>query len=203
MRSGRKTGLWYDEFAIPYSVFKSHALDITVASPLGGRAPIDRQSLSESQGEILAANQALENTVPLASLSPQLFDAIYLPGGNGTMYDLPKDTVLIDILQTHINAGRLLASLCHGAVCLSSVTQNGAAFTKNRAMTCFSNTEEQLAGATDEYDFLLENKLREQGAKLSFTQPWTENVVIDDKLITGQNPQSSERLAKVLVDSLF
>ena len=70
-------------------------------------------------------------------------------------------------------------------------------------MTCFSNTEEQLAGATDEYDFLLENKLREQGAKLSFTQPWTENVVIDDKLITGQNPQSSERLAKVLVDSLF
>lgn len=90
MRSGRKTGLWYDEFAIPYSVFKSHALDITVASPLGGRAPIDRQSLSESQGEILAANQALENTVPLASLSPQLFDAIYLPGGNGTMYDLAR-----------------------------------------------------------------------------------------------------------------
>ena len=203
MRSGRRTGLWYDEFAIPYSVFKSSTLDITVASPRGGRAPIDPQSLDESQGEAPEASQVLENTVPLTSLNQHPFDAIYLPGGNGTMYDLPNDTALVDILHSHIDSGRLIASLCHGAVCLSSVTLDGVAFVKNRTMTCFSNAEEKLTGAADEYDFLLEDKLREQGARLSFSRPWTENIVVDGKLITGQNPQSSERLAKLLVDSLF
>ncbi len=202
MRSGRSTGLWFDEFAIPYSVFKSHGLNMTIASPKGGIAPIDPQSLAESQADNPAAKAALANTLALDEVVDNMFDALYIPGGNGTMYDLAKNALLEKILQQHIDSDCLIASVCHGAVCFTSLRQNGIPYVSNRAMTCFSNAEEHQTGAAEEYDFLVEDKCRELGAKISIADPWQEHTVQDGKLITGQNPQSCERLAKVLVDKL-
>jgi len=202
LRSGRKTGLWFDEFAIPYLIFKEKGCRITVASPKGGTAPIDPQSLSESITNNPAAKALLNHTETLCSIVEKNYDGLYIPGGNGAMYDLHKNSELAQIITRRYYANQLIASVCHGPICLTSITQHGVPLIKQRKLTCFSDAEEMQTDCADEYDFLLETRLRELGAKVTVASPWTENVVVDDKLITGQNPQSCERLAKIVVDCL-
>lgn len=204
-RSGRKTGLWFDEFAIPYSIFKAHRHHIVVASPSGGQAPIDPQSLEESSASLIdntIAKAALNDTQRLSEISIDSIDALYIPGGNGTMYDLYQNQALSQLLLHRHETNRLIATACHGAVCLSSLEIDGKPYVKQRKLTCFSDAEELQTGQENEYDFLLETHLRQLGAELTVCAPWHEHIVVDDRLVTGQNPQSCERLAKVIVDLL-
>ncbi|MBL4850756.1 MAG: type 1 glutamine amidotransferase domain-containing protein [Gammaproteobacteria bacterium] len=208
LRSGRKTGVWFDEFAIPYALFRDKGYVITLASPKGGITPIDPQSLDESitlrghKTNTLSAKTALNNTKILDEIAANDFDALYIPGGNGTMYDLSQNQTLNQILLRRDEANQLIASVCHGVVCLTALEKNGRPFVQQRKLTCFSNAEEVLTGAEDEYDFLLETRLRELGAEVTTNTPWSEHIVMDGKLITGQNPQSCQQLAKVIVNLL-
>ena len=212
LRSGRKTGLWFDEFAIPYIHFKEQGYRITVASPLGGNAPIDAQSLNESilhQGHVTprgyAADNAdvmaaLNNTTTLSFVDTNNTAVLYIPGGNGTMVDLQNNHTLNQILLHRHNTNQLIATLCHGAICLTSLMIEDTPLVQQRKLTCFSDAEEMQTGFNNEYDFLLETRLRELGAEVTVNSLWSENVVVDDNLITGQNPQSCERLAKIIIN---
>jgi len=216
LRSGRKTGVWFDEFAIPYSLFKDKGYVITIASPKGGITPIDPQSLNESiapqepapakaWGHVTnnsGAKAVLNKTRVLSEIAANDFDALYIPGGNGTMYDLRHNKILNQILLRRDETNQLIASVCHGVVCLTSLEKNDLPFVQQRKLTCFSDAEEILTEAEGEYDFLLETRLRELGAEVTVNTPWTEHIVIDGNLITGQNPQSCEQLAKIIADVL-
>lgn len=202
MRSGKKTGLWFDEFAIPYAIFHAQNYRITIASPLGGAAPIDPQSLEESTVKNKTIRTVLDNTQILNEIENSDFDLIYIPGGNGTMYDLCQNSALSQLLLEQHTTDRLIATVCHGAICLTHLEVNQTPYVRNRKLTCFSNAEEMTTGQDKEYDVLVETRLRELGAILTINEPWSEQVVIDGKLISGQNPQSCERLAKVIVDLL-
>lgn len=202
MRSGHKTGLWFNEFAIPYSIFHTQGYRMTIASPLGGDTPIDKQSLEDNTLKNKEIKTVLHNTQALNEIDGNSFDLIYIPGGNGTMYDLCQNPVLSQLLLKQHTANKLIATVCHGAVCLTTLKIDNTPYVANRKLTCFSNSEELTTGQDKEYDFLLETRLRELGAKVTVSEPWSEHVVVDGKLISGQNPQSCECLAKVIVDLL-
>ena len=202
---GEPTGLWLEELAVPYMEFRSKAFKIIVASIQGGKAPIDpRSKPTPEQKEAWAeAIEALENTVPVASIEPTNFDAVFIPGGHGTMFDFPNSEDLHKALQSFAKQDKVIATMCHGPASLVGVTlEDGTPLVAGKTVTSFTNEEESAAGFKEKMPFLLEDRLRALGANFIEEPNWSSHVQIDGKLITGQNPQSSKGTALAVIDAL-
>ena len=200
------TGLWLEEFAVPYMAATEAGIAVTVASPKGGAVPLDpKTEPNEKQQKTWApAIQALRNSVTLASVENEDFDAIFIPGGHGPMVDLANDASLHAMVGRHDAAGKLIAAVCHGPAALVNARRaNGDPFLKGRRATGFTNTEERLAGLKDVVPFLLEDAMKSSGADFhSALLPMLSHIEHDANLLTGQNPNSSEALAKAMVEAL-
>lgn len=200
--TGDRTGIWLSEFAEPYEVFREAGFQITVASIKGGRAPIDPRSLTpEAQARWSEPIRLLEDTVPIDSLSDEGFDALFLPGGHGTMFDLPGSVKLQSLIRALIESGRAVGAVCHGPAGLVDVKlSDGTHLVKGRRVTAFTNEEERAAKLDQAMPFLLEDRLREAGAQFFGAPKWEDHVEVDGKLVTGQNPQSGETAARKLAE---
>lgn len=194
--TGNPTGLFMSELSHPYDVFRQHGIAVDVASPAGGDAPVDPNSLTD---ESLKARVALaENTRPLAEAKADDYDAVFLVGGHGTMYDLPDDTRLQRLLADFDASGKVIASVCHGqAGLVNAKRSDGTYLVEGRRLTSFSNAEEGIIGLAGVVPFLLQDKLAERGADYRSGDAWGEHVVTDGNLVTGQNPASAARVAEV------
>jgi putative intracellular protease/amidase len=202
---GEPTGLWLEEFAVPYMEFKSKGFKVSVASIQGGSAPIDPRSkpTPEQKKAWEEAIQALENTTPLASIEVANFAAVFIPGGHGTMFDFPSSQELHKALREFAQQDKVIAAMCHGPASLVGVTlEDGTPLVAGKAVTSFTNDEESAAGFTNKMPFLLESRLRALGANFVEEPNWSDHVQIDGKLITGQNPQSSKSTALSVIDAL-
>jgi len=195
------TGLWLEEYAAPYQEFLAAGFDVVVASPKGGISPIDPRSLSgEIPKQWQAAATRLQTTEALAGLDFQKFDAIVIPGGHGPLFDLANNEVLAKALQHFATAGKIIGAVCHGpAGLVSAILPDGTPFVAGKKLTAFSNSEEKIVQLDQLVPFLLEDKLKSLGAVYVSDKPWATHVVVDGKLVTGQNPQSSSAFAKALV----
>jgi len=203
---GHPTGVWLQEFAVPYIALAEVGITVTVASPCGGPAPIDPASGLDEQArtEWRAALEALPTTATLASVFASAFEAIFLPGGHGPMIDLAVDPVLARLVEAFDRAGKPIVALCHGPAGLLMATgANGRPLLEGRKATGFTNGEEQLAGLAKAVPFLLETRMREAGALFEHALvPGGCHLVRDGGLITGQNPASSEAVARALAEAL-
>ncbi|MCG7985315.1 MAG: type 1 glutamine amidotransferase domain-containing protein [Candidatus Thiodiazotropha lotti] len=202
---GESTGLWLEEFAVPYMAFKSKGYKVSVASIQGGEAPIDpRSNPSPEQQEVWAeAIKALDNTIPVGSVDATEFDAVFIPGGHGTMFDFPDSADLHTILRAFAEQDKVIAAMCHGPASLVGITlKDGTPLVAGKRLTSFTDEEESAAGFTEKMPFLLESRLRHLGAKFVKKPNWSNHVQIDGKLITGQNPQSSKSTALAVIEVL-
>lgn len=209
--TGKKTGFWLEEFASPYYTLLDAGATITLASPNGGQPPLDPSSDSpdfhtEATNrfkEDTKAQEALANTVKLSSVKESDFDAIMYPGGHGPLWDLTNDVNSISLIEAFVKADKPVASVCHApAVLLNAKLENGEYLVKGKKVTGFSNTEEDAVQLTKVVPFLLEDELIAKGAIYSKVADWNSNAITDGKLITGQNPGSSEAVAKELLKLL-
>jgi len=202
--SNHPTGLWFEEFAVPYQSFRKAGYAVTVASPKGGRAPIDPRSTPDpNQTEMYAEPlQALQNTRPLNNVKVEDYDAIFFPGGHGTMFDMPAEAVG-RVVGQFADAGKVVGAVCHGPAALVTATRSdGTPVVKGHKVTGFTNEEERAVQLDQLVPFLLESRLRELGAEYVPSPLWNSHVVVDGKLITGQNPQSSASTAQAVIDAL-
>ncbi len=204
--SGHPTGLWAEEFAVPYMALSQAGVQIVVASPAGGVVPVDEKSRpSQSDArEWAPALAALQSSVSLASVQQEDFDLIFLPGGHGPLVDLAGDATLQDMLSRQDAAGKLIAAVCHGPAGLLNVRRrDGSPLLQGRRVTGFTNTEERLAGLHDKVPFLLEDAMKGKGADFhSALLPMLSHTERDGNLLTGQNPKSSAELGKAMVEAL-
>jgi putative intracellular protease/amidase len=209
--TGRKTGFWLEEFAAPYYVFKDAGADLTLASPLGGQPPLDPKSdepgshtaATDRFGGDRSAQDALADTAPLFSILPDDYDAVFYPGGHGPLWDLAEDADSIHLIEVMFGAGKPVVAVCHApGVFRHARTPDGSPLVRGKSVTGFADTEEAALGLTDVVPFLVEESLRWNGGAYSKTQDWQPYVVVDDNLITGQNPASSEPGAKALLSRL-
>lgn len=209
--TGEKTGFWVEEFAAPYYFLKDKGVEITIASPAGGQAPIDPKSKEEDfrtpATERYEKDDELQalvaNTAPLGSISASDFDAVFYPGGHGPMWDLAEDTNSISLVQDFIKQNKPVAAVCHApAIFKHTKGQDGRFLVMDRELTAFTNEEEEQVGLKDVVPFLLEDMLVRNGAEFKKGDAWQEHVVKDGLLITGQNPASSKKAAEVLYQSL-
>ena len=210
--TGKATGLWAEELAVPYYRFADAGLQVDLASPLGGPTPIDAGSLkprgqNEPMVERLLADEAVQakmrQTTKVADVDATTYDAVFFPGGHGTMWDLPNDAGVKRAVESAFASGRVIASVCHGAAGLVSAQgTDGQPLVKGRRINSFTDAEEAQAGLTSVVPFLLESRLRQLGAQFEGAPNWHAFSVRDGQFITGQNPQSSERVANDVLDAL-
>jgi putative intracellular protease/amidase len=209
--TGQKTGFWLEEFAAPYYVFKDAGAHLTLASPKGGQPPLDPKSdAPDAQTEATkrfrgdhAAQEALANTITLASVRAGDYDAVFYPGGHGPLWDLAEDRDSIALIETTHAAGRPVALVCHAPGVLRHVKAgDGSPLVKGKRVTGFANSEEEAVGLTKIVPFLVEDMLKERGGLYSKVNDWQPFAASDGNLITGQNPASSEPAATALLDRL-
>lgn len=199
----KPTGLWLEEFAVPYARFLDAGYTVTVASPQGGKAPVDPASLNEEEKPDAKAMAALENTVKLDGLTLDDYDAVFFPGGHGTMFDLPESATVQKAVAHFIGKDQPAAFVCHGPAALVGATlADGTSVVKGRKVTGFTDSEERAVKLDDKMPFLLETKLKELGGTFAGAADWQEHVVVDGNLITGQNPASSGKAADALIARL-
>ncbi len=199
----QNTGVWLEEFAVPYIVFKDTGYEITVASPKGGLSPVDENSMSCSNPEEWdPCIKILRKTARLSEINYKEYDALFLPGGHGPMFDLAEDILLKEIVEYFYFADKIVSAVCHGpAGLILASDKNGESILKDKKVTCFTNKEEQIVKRTEDVPFLLETRIRELGARFEDAAPWSEHVCVDGNLITGQNPQSALLLAEEVIKS--
>lgn len=209
---GRNCGLWLEEFAGPYYVFKEAGVDLVVASPKGGPVPIDSKSMTgdffTEPGKKLMHDPEpiglLMHSVKLETLSfPGDFDAIYMPGGHGACVDYISNPTLKKVIETMYNEGKVVSTVCHGPISLIECNKpDGTPLVQGKTVTGFSDSEEKAVQWEDDVPYLIESKFIEQGAKYEKADDWHSKVCVDGNLITGQNPQSSEDAARAIVSAL-
>lgn len=206
--TGKKTGFWLEEFAAPYYVLKDAGAEITLASPRGGQPPLDPKSdepdaqtdATRRFKDDAAAQAALAATHPLSAVSADDFDAVFYPGGHGPLWDLAEDPVSIALIEAFARADKPVGAVCHAPAALRHVKgPDGEFLVKGRKVTGFTNGEEDGVGLTDVVPFLIEDMLAGNGGRYSKGADWGVHVVTDGKLVTGQNPASSEGAAEALL----
>ena len=209
--TGKMTGFWLEEFAAPYYVLSDAGAAISLASPKGGQPPLDPASdAPDAQTDDTrrykgdpGARAALASTIKLSDVDMAAFDAVFYPGGHGPLWDLAEDPVSIHLIEYFARGGKPIAAVCHApAIFRHTKAADGKPLVSGRNVTAFTNTEEAAAGLTDVVPFLVENMLVANGAVYSKGADWASHVVVDGKLVTGQNPASSKEAALALVTLL-
>ena len=209
---GTKTGLWLEEFAAPYYYLTENGVQITVASPKGGKTPIDPASISEQLIAPVAkrlmndpeAKRRLDNTVLLSTVKAKDYDAVFYSGGHGPTWDMPENTISIALIQSFVEQQKPTAFVCHSATALKNVkTKDGEYVLKGKTVTGYSNSEEEAGQTTNKAAFSLEDMLKARGANYQkAAQNWAPFAVQDGLLITGENPASSEITAEKLLTAI-
>ena len=206
--TGRKTGFWLEELAAPYYTFKDAGVEITLASPKGGRPPLDpksnepefRTDLTLRFEKDLSAEAQLSRTLRLDSVKQGDFDTVFYPGGHGPMWDLAEDEHSIKLIESFIAAGKTIGIVCHSTGALRHVrAPDGKPLVQGKEVTGFTNGEEEEVGLIKIVPFLVEDEMLKLGAIFSKKANWAPHVVSDGLLITGQNPHSSGPAAKTLM----
>ena len=211
-KSGIHTGMWLGEYTHFYDVLTEAGHDVTLASVDGGAVPIDPVSLKTPVIQLGGTNKRyedpkfmdqLEDTPAIADVNLDEFDGIFLIGGHGTLFDFQNEAVNKAVAH-FADAGKIVSAVCHGPAGLLDVTlADGTKLLDGRRVTGYSWTEEKLARRTEEVPYSLEDKLSEQAAEYTTAKvPMTKHVVVDGKLITGQNPTSAAGVGEAVVEAL-
>jgi putative intracellular protease/amidase len=206
--SGRSTGYYLSEVSHPHRVFLNRGYAVDFASVKGGAAPMDPASLDREDvvNESFLSSPdcvALTTTRRVADVDPDPYDALFFPGGHGTMWDLPGNLDVAGLASQAYAAGRVVGAVCHGPVALvDAVLPDGRPLLRGRTVTCFSNEEERAVSLDPVVPFLLEDRLRERGATVLTAAPFEPQVVAWERLVTGQNPASARGTALAMVKLL-
>jgi putative intracellular protease/amidase len=209
--TGEKTGFWLEEFAAPYYVLRDAGAEITLASPKGGQPPVDPRSDAEEAQTVStrrfrkdeAAQRQLATTTKLAEVNAADFDAVLYPGGHGPLWDLAESEDSKRLIETFAAGDRPIAAVCHApGVFRHTKGVDGKPLVSGRHVTGFTNTEEAAVGLTDVVPFLVEDMLKANGGLYERGADWASHVTIDGRLVTGQNPASSEAAARELLKLL-
>ena len=209
--TGEKTGFWIEEFATPYYVLNDAGAELTIASPKGGQPPADPKSES-ADAQTLATKRfygdydlidKVAHTLKLNEINEAEYDAVFYPGGHGPLWDLATDVISIALIENFYKNNKPVAFVCHAPAALLKVkAPDGEPLVKGKEVTGFSDTEEEAVKLTKVVPFLLEDELKKLGALYSRGDDWSSYVKADGLLITGQNPASSEAVARLLLTAI-
>ncbi|MCU0438882.1 MAG: DJ-1/PfpI family protein [Raineya sp.] len=202
-----RPGFEMDEFSQAYLIFQENGLQIEVASPKGGKVESGSFNKEKEYNNLILkdkkALKLLENTKATSSIKAKDYDAIYIVGGKGPMFDLAVDASLQDILAEFYEQNKVISAVCHGTVAMVHVKVKDKYIIENQKITGYCNEEEKMFGKENsEFPFLLEDKLITRKAKYQKGEAMLPYICISEKIITGQNPYSTTLVAEEVIKSL-
>lgn len=216
LSDGRETGSWVEEIATPYYIWKQHGYEVILASIKGGKVPFDPSSTS---GDFLTKEAAAflndPTTMDLVASTKSIaeilsapedlksFDALFIPGGHGIVFDGPPSKELQDLIAMFWSNNKVVSAVCHGpAALVEAKTSDGKPLVQGRRVSGFTDSEERGVGKDEAVPFLLESKLKELGCSFERADDWHPFAVRDGNLITGQNPMSSGKVAEFVAEAI-
>lgn len=209
LNTDTKTGVWLGEFTDPYYEFKDVGFNVVLASPKGGQPPVDTMSqltehITGSNRRFqddLEAQQAFANTLKLDEVKEADYDALFLPGGHGPLWDLAESETTGKIINDFVLKGKVVGAVCHGPAAFLAAEKQNPGFLKGRKISCFSNAEEALTGRKSNVPYLLEDTIRNLGAEIDNNLiPFTAHTTTSDNIATGQNPLSAGPVARLTIE---
>lgn len=202
--NGHPTGLWLEELAEPFHIFKENELEVQIVSIQGGTVPIDKNSIPEGvPAQYQEVYELLQDTKALTDVNPSDYDGIFFAGGHGPMIDFASNQLVADAILAVSDKNGAIGAVCHGVSAFVDVKdQNGKSFIEGKKITGFTNEEEDAVQLTSKVPFLLETKLREQGASFEKGEAFAPFAIVDGQIITGQNPGSSAETARLFVKTI-
>jgi putative intracellular protease/amidase len=207
--TGIPTGYNLAEVTHPLEKLQAAGIRVEFASPQGGDAPLD--GLEDMKDPVIARywadadfRHAIAHTLQLDDVDPTRYSAIFFAGGHGTMWDFPDSAAAQKAIREIDAAGGIVSAVCHGPAALVNARRaDGSLLVAGKRMAAFTDGEEEEVQSTHVVPFLLASTLVERGAKHQNAANWADNVVVDGRLITGQNPQSAASLGEALRDALL
>ncbi|WP_109995475.1 type 1 glutamine amidotransferase domain-containing protein [Salinisphaera sp. LB1] len=205
--SGDPTGFFLGEVTHPVSVLEAADIPVAFASIQGGEPPVDGFDLDDETNRRYWDNPmfraAIRSTQKLADVNPSDYSAIFFAGGHGAMWDFPGNPAVNDKTRAIYEAGGVVGAVCHGPAALVDVTLgDGRHLVAGRRVSAFTDAEEKAVGLENVVPFLLASRLVERGATHEPADDWATQVVVDGRLVTGQNPQSATGVGEALRDLL-
>jgi len=207
--TGQKTGFWLPELTHPYYEFQNAGYQVDIASPEGGMSPLDAKAFNEpDEYHQLFLNDAqlmskVMRTIPLSRINPGNYDVIFFSGGSGPMWDFPDNEDIKRIAAEIYENNGIVSAVCHGTAALLNIKlSTGDYLVKGKRVAAVTREEEIDIGQLEIIPFLLKDKFQERGATHIKGQAWSENVVIEGKLMTGQNPASAKKLSQEIIKTL-
>jgi putative intracellular protease/amidase len=205
--SGQPTGFYLPEAAHPWAVLRQAGHEVDFVSPKGGRPPMDGADAADPVSrEFLAAPevaQKLGRTARPDEVRAQDYAAILYVGGHGTMWDFPDDQALATVAAAIYEAGGVVGAVCHGPAGLVNLRlSNGQYLVSGKRVAAFTDDEEKAVGLDTVVPFLLATRLKERGAIHLAEPDWQANIVVDGRLVTGQNPASAEGVGRQMAQLL-
>ena len=206
--TGKPTGFYLGEVTHPHHVLTAAGFTIDYVSPKGGKAPIDGNDLTDPINKAFMGNpanvKAIETTLRPEEVKPDMYAAIFYAGGHGTMWDFADNVELARIGGAIYDRGGVVGAVCHGPAGLVNLKlADGSYLVAGRNVSAFTNEEERAVELDKVVPFLLQDKLTERGAKHQAAPKFEAKVVVDGRLVTGQNPASAtgvgEEMVKLLV----
>jgi len=208
-KTNEPTGFWLSELTHPYFVIKDAGYDLVIASIKGGNAPIDPRSVDTTD----QINQRflndprlmklVSNSRKLSNVNSTSFSAVLFSGGHGAMWDFPGNADVNDVSKTIYESGGVVGAVCHGPAALSDIMlSNGEYLINGKQFAAFTNEEETMVELDKVVPFMLADRLIKRGGKIVSAKPWQSNAVIDNRVVTGQNPQSAHRVGELIVEAL-
>ena len=208
--TGNKTGFFLREVAYPYSILNEKGHEITLCSPKGGKVSADPLSLDYGEDKTIIKfyenekiKEKLNSTHKPEDINSEDFKCIVFTGGHGTMWDFPENTALQQLTRKIYEKGGVVAAICHGPAIFSNLKLSDNSYLiSGKKISCFTDEEEKHVKLENEVPFLLESKLLSIGAKHNKADKFQPYVEVDDRLITAQNPPSSQKFGEAIVDKL-
>lgn len=207
--TGENTGFWLAELTHPYYVIKDAGYKVVVASIEGEAAPIDPRSIDTTDvvnkrfykdADLMA--QVL-NSRKLSDLNPSDYKAILFSGGHGAMWDFPGDSSVNEMSKVIYEQGGVVGAVCHGPAALVDIKlSDGKYLIDGKKVASFTNEEETMAKLEKVVPFMLQDKLTARGGSFVTGDAWKENAVLDQRVVTGQNPQSAHKVGELIVEVL-
>lgn len=205
--TGEPTGYYLSEAAHPWKVLHDLGYEIDFVSPKGGEPPVDGFNLEDPVNKVFwehpQVQTKLKNTLTPQQLTASQYGAIFYAGGHGTMWDFKDNAPLAQIAASIYEKNGVIGAVCHGPAALINIKlSDGTYLVDGKRVSAFTNEEEQAVGLTKVVPFLLEDALKERGAIFEKAENFQENVAVDGRLITGQNPASAHTVGQKMAEQL-
>jgi putative intracellular protease/amidase len=202
--TGQPTGYYLSEVSHPWDVLVTAGYEIDFVSPKGGNAPVDGFNLEDPINkkfwEDPVYKNKIQNTLKPSEVNPADYVAIHYAGGHGAMWDLADDTEIAAIATKIYEDNGIVSAVCHGPAGIVNIKlSNGKYLIDGKKLNGFTNEEEKAVGLEKVVPFLLEDTLKERGGIYEKSGLWQEHVTVDQRLVTGQNPQSAHAVGEAVL----